>query len=99
MNLKLSSHIEILKKMVEKSDVLLDPYRPGVLEKMGIGAEECLRINPKIIICRISGFGQTGPLALRAGHDINYLANSGVQSVLGTKYGVPGFPNNILVFF
>lgn len=97
LNLKINSHIEILKKMIAGSDVLIDPYRPGVLEKMGLSPEECFKINKKIVICRLTGYGQSGPLVLKAGHDLNYLANAGVLGVFGTKKGVPGFPNNILV--
>ena len=99
MNLKLASHLAVLRKILENSDVLIDPYRPGVLEKMGLGPEECFKVNRRLIICRISGYGQTGPLVLKAGHDINYLANSGVLGHFGKKEGIPGFPNNILVFY
>ena len=83
--------------MIAGSDVLIDPYRPGVLEKMGLSPEECFKINKRIVICRLTGYGQTGPLAMKAGHDLNYLANSGVVSTFGTKKSVLGFPNNILV--
>lgn len=97
LNLKLAKHIVILKKLIAFSDVLIDPYRPGVIEKMGLGPEQCFKINKRIIICRVSGYGQTGPLALKAGHDINYLANSGVLGLFGSRKGVPMFPNNLLV--
>ena len=97
LNLKLALHRDILKKLIESSDVLIDPYRPGILEKMGMGPEECFKINKRIIICRVSGYGQTGPLALKAGHDINYLSYSGVLGHFGRKDQAPGFPNNILV--
>lgn len=99
LNLKSAHHIEILKKMITGSDVLIDPFRPGVLEKMGLSPEECFKINKRIVICRLTGYGQTGPLALKAGHDLNYLANAGVLGGFGRKGGVPGFPNNILVLF
>lgn len=63
-------------------DVLLEPFRPGVMERLGLGPEELTKLNPKLVYARLTGFGQTdGPLKLRAGHDINYLATSGVLSV------------------
>lgn len=99
LNLKESLHKEILKTLITKSDVLIDPYRPGVLEKMGFSPKECFAINPKLIICRISGYGQTGPLVNQAGHDINYLSYSGLLGLFGRKNENPGFPNNILADF
>lgn len=96
--MKQALHREILKTLVSGCDVLIDPYRPGVLEKMGLGPEDCFKINKRIIICRVTGYGQTGPLALKAGHDINYLSYSGALGTFGKSNQVPGFPNNILVY-
>jgi alpha-methylacyl-CoA racemase len=62
-------------------DVLLDPFRPGLLESIGLGPDVCLARNPRLVYARLSGFGQTGPLAKVAGHDINYLSLSGLLSV------------------
>lgn len=61
--------------------MLIDPYRPGVLEKLGFGPDTALKINNRLIYARLSGFGQAGPLADKGGHDINYLALSGLLSV------------------
>jgi crotonobetainyl-CoA:carnitine CoA-transferase CaiB-like acyl-CoA transferase len=61
--------------------VLLDPYRPGVLEKAGLGPGDVMRGNPKLVYARITGYGQDGPLAMRAGHDLNYLAHCGLLDV------------------
>lgn len=95
--MKKTNHLAILKKIIEKSDVLIDPYRPGILEKLGIGPEDCFKINKRLIICRITGYGQNGPYSSLAGHDINYLSYSGMLSTFGEKKGLPGFPNNLLV--
>lgn len=68
-------------KLCKNSDVLIEGYRPGVMEKLGLGPDVLLKLNSKLVYARLTGFGQTGPLAHRAGHDINYLATSGVLSV------------------
>jgi len=80
-------------KLVKASDVLLESYRPGVFERLGFG-RDCLReLNPRLVHCALSGFGQTGPLRLRAGHDINYVAMTGGLGVTGTKDNpVTAFP-------
>ena len=62
---------------------MLEPYRPGVMERMGLGPEALCRENPALVYARLTGYGQHGPLAHRAGHDINYMAASGVLSVRG----------------
>lgn len=73
--------IDIVKKLCVNADILLEGFRPGVMEKNGLGPEVLLQLNSKLIYTRLTGFGQSGPLAHRAGHDINYLATSGVLSV------------------
>lgn len=70
-----------MKRLCINADVLLEGYRPGVMERNGLGPDVLLQLNSKLIYARLTGFGQSGPLALRAGHDINYLATSGVLSV------------------
>jgi alpha-methylacyl-CoA racemase len=70
-----------VKRLVAQADVLIDPFRPGVLEKLELGPEECLRCNPKLVYARITGYRRTGKFANAAGHDINYLAITGVLSV------------------
>lgn len=69
--------------MAAQADVLLDPFRPGVMERLGLGPEVLLEDNPRLIFARLSGFGQKGPGSQAAGHDVNYLAISGV---LGVKW-------------
>jgi alpha-methylacyl-CoA racemase len=64
--------------LIQRSDVLIDPFRPGTLEKLGLGPDECLKRNPKLVYARLTGYRRTGPYAKLAGHDINYAALSGV---------------------
>ncbi len=70
-----------LRRLIERADVFLDPYRPGVMESMGCGPKEMMALNQRLIYARLTGFGQDGPYAKMAGHDINYLAVSGSLSV------------------
>ncbi|KAI8815237.1 C1q and tumor necrosis factor-related protein 3 [Cladochytrium replicatum] len=96
LDLKSSAGLAVLKRLCAKADVVIDPFRPGVMEKMGLGPDDVLRENPKCVYARITGFGQQGPYSKMAGHDINYIAVSGVLSVLGRKGEPPMFPANIL---
>lgn len=72
---------EVITKLIERSDVLIDPFRPGVLEKLGLGPDEMLKLNPKLVYARMYGFEKDSKYANMAGHDINYSALSGVLSV------------------
>lgn len=78
LNLKSESDRETLLRLVERADVFVEAYRPGVAEKLGVGPEVCLRRHPGLVYARMTGWGQTGPLAESAGHDINYIALAGV---------------------
>jgi alpha-methylacyl-CoA racemase len=80
-------------RLVRGYDVLLEQFRPGVLERLGLGHDALLAENPKLVICALTGYGQTGPLAQRAGHDLNYLARAGVLGQQGPaeRPQVPGF--------
>jgi alpha-methylacyl-CoA racemase len=73
--------VRVVQDLCAKADILIEPYRPGVMEKLGLGPGVLMGSNPRLIYARLTGFGQSGPLAWRAGHDINYLAISGVLSV------------------
>ena len=77
LNLKASGGREALLRLVERADVLVEAYRPGVAERLGLGPEDCLARNPRLVYARMTGWGQTGPLAPTAGHDINYIAVAG----------------------
>ena len=77
VTLDFKSELPALKSMILNSDVLLEPYRPGVLEAIGLDPVELMRENEKLIVARLTGYGQTGDLSREAGHDINYVALSG----------------------
>ena len=96
VNAKIDKGVAIIRKMIQVSDVILEPYRPGVMEKLGLGPKEAMEINPKLIYARLTGWGQNGPYAKRAGHDINYIALSGALSLFRRKGEKPLPPCNIL---
>ena len=84
VDLKHPEGIETVLRLVEKADVIYEGFRPGVTERLGLGPDTCLARNPAIIYGRMTGWGQDGPLAHAAGHDINYIALTGA---LGTRSG------------
>ncbi len=87
---------EIVRRLAAKADGLIDPFRPGVTERLGIGPDECLRLNPRLVYCRMTGWGQEGPLAKAAGHDINYIALTGLLHAIGRKGEKPVPPLNLV---
>jgi alpha-methylacyl-CoA racemase len=92
LDLKLPAARDALLQMVDKADVVVESFRPGVLDKLGVGYTALATRNPKIVVCSISGYGQTGPYALRAGHDLNYIALAGVLAMTGQPGGPPQMP-------
>jgi alpha-methylacyl-CoA racemase len=96
LNLKDERGIETLLRMVENADAIIDPFRPGVCEKLGIGPEICLQRNPKLVFARMTGWGQEGPLAHAAGHDINYISITGALYAMGRKGEKPVPPLNLV---
>ncbi|HEX9703234.1 MAG TPA: CoA transferase, partial [Rhodospirillales bacterium] len=88
IDLKSDAGKAAMTALVEAADVLLESYRPGVMERLGFGRERLAGLNPRLIHCALSGYGQTGPKRLKAGHDINYIASTGALSASG----VPGRP-------
>ncbi|BGP41454.1 hypothetical protein JCM10450v2_005492 [Rhodotorula kratochvilovae] len=82
-----------------RADVLIDPFRPGVLERLGLDPKELLKANPRLIVARLTGFRREGPYSKMAGHDINYLGLTGVLPMLGRKGDKPYFPANLLTDF
>ncbi len=96
LDLKDPGSVTMVLDLVERADVLLEGMRPGVAERLGLGPDECHDRNPALVYGRMTGWGQDGPLADRAGHDINYLALSGVLHGLGRAGGPPQFPQNLL---
>ena len=96
LDLKAPASKAVLYEILRIADVFLDPFRPGVLEKLGFDPQELRRRNPKLIVARLTGYRRTGTFAKAAGHDINYLAMSGVLSLLGRKGETPYAPINVL---
>lgn len=96
INLKTEEGVSIVRKMIRVSDVLLEPYRPGVMENLGLGPDEALSLNPKLIYARLTGWGQKGAYANMAGHDINYIGLSGSLSLFRRVGEKPLPPCNIL---
>ena len=83
---------EVFLALVKRTDVVLDGFRPGVMDRLGLGFEELRKTNPRLIYAALTGFGQTGPYADRAGHDLNYMALSGMLELLSDSSGVPLLP-------
>ena len=88
-----------LLELAAKADVLLDCFRPGTCERLGIGPDACAAANPRLIYARITGWGQDGPLAMTAGHDINYLSQTGVLNAIGYRDRPPVAPLNLVADF
>ena len=82
--------------LIEKADVLIEGFRPGVMERLGFGPDAVLARNPRIVYGRMTGWGQSGPLALAAGHDLNYISISGALAAIGPKDGAPVPPLNLI---
>ena len=85
LDLKLPAGLAALMALVERSDVLIEPFRPGVAERLGFGPEACAAVNPRLVYGRMTGWGQDGPLAQSAGHDIDYIALTGALAAIGPK--------------
>lgn len=96
LNLKEPAAVETVLQLVEKADVLIEGMRPGVAERLGIGPQACHSRNPRLVYGRMTGWGQTGPIAQTAGHDINYIAITGTLHGLGQDVQMPHFPANLL---
>jgi len=92
LNLKTDAGKQIFFKLIEKADVLLEGFRPGVVDRLGADYESVRKVNPKIIYCSITGYGQDGPFRDRVGHDANYLSFSGVLNLIGEPDRPPSIP-------
>jgi alpha-methylacyl-CoA racemase len=95
IDLKQQEGIEVALRLVDKADALIEGFRPGTMERMGLGPEVCFARNRKLVFGRMTGWGQDGPLAMAAGHDINYISLSGVLHSIGRK-GQPPTPPLVL---
>ena len=96
LDLKRDEDRATLLALVGKADILIEGFRPGVMERLGIGPDTCLDANPRLVYGRITGWGQDGPLAQAAGHDINYLALTGMLHAIGRKDAPPAPPLNLV---
>lgn len=96
LNLKDPAGLDTFLRLVEKADVVMEPYRPGVAERLGIGPQACMARNPRLIYGRVTGWGQDGPLAKVAGHDINYIALTGALHAIGRGGERPVPPLNLV---
>ena len=96
IDMRESDGVATVLKMVEQVDALQEGFRPGVMEKLGLGPEICLARNPKLVYGRMTGFGQEGPLAKAAGHDINYISITGALYAVGRGGEKPVPPLNIV---
>jgi alpha-methylacyl-CoA racemase len=96
VDLDVKAQPQALLELAAKADVLLDCFRPGTCERLGIGPDDCAAVNPRLIFARITGWGQHGPLAQAAGHDINYLSQTGVLSAIGYRDRPPFAPLNLV---
>ena len=96
LDLKKPADIEVAKALVAKADALVEGFRPGVMERLGLGPDACLKLNPRLVYGRMTGWGQEGPLALAAGHDINYISLVGALNAIGLKNGPPVPPLNLV---
>jgi len=99
VDLDVKTRPDMLLELAAKADVLLDCFRPGTCERLGIGPDDCAAVNPRLIFARITGWGQDGPLAQTAGHDINYLSQTGALSALGYRDRPPMPPLNLVADF
>ena len=96
VDLKNPDGVACVLKMVESADAIIDPFRPGVTERLGIGPDVCLERNPRLIYGRMTGWGQDGPLAHAAGHDINYISLAGALADFARQGGQPTPPLNMM---
>jgi alpha-methylacyl-CoA racemase len=93
LDLKKPEGVEVFMRLAATADVIIESFRPGVMDKLGIGYAAIAAVNPKIAYCSISGYGQDGPYKDLAGHDINYLGYAGVLDQIGSEGGNPAIPN------
>ena len=96
VDLKQSAGVELILKMIEGADALIEGFRAGVTERMGLGPEDCWKRNPKLVYGRVTGWGQDGPLAKVAGHDVNYIALTGACYAMGYADRPPPPPLNLV---
>ena len=90
IDLKKEAGVQLFLALCQKADIVLESFRPGVMERLGLGYQVLKEQNPKLIVCAVSGYGATGPMRSRPGHDLNFMARSGVLSVLLAAHAAEG---------
>jgi len=93
LDLKKSEGVEIFLRLARNADAVVEGFRPGVVDRLGVGYHACRDVNPRIVYCAISGYGQDGPYRDRAGHDVNYCSYAGLTDQVGSEHGDPVLPN------
>ena len=93
LDLKKPEGVEVFLRLVRDADAVVEGFRPGVVDRLGVGYAACCEINPRIVYCAISGYGQSGPYRDRAGHDVNYCSYAGFTDQVGSEQGDPVIPN------
>ena len=96
VNLKTAEGVELVHRLIAKADILIEGFRPGVAEKLGLGPSDCHGVNPALVYGRMTGWGQTGPWSSMAGHDINYVSMTGALYAMGDKDRPPPPPLNLV---
>ena len=92
VDLKSPQGVEVVRRLARTADALIESFRPGVLDRLGVGYEALRAENPRLVYCSISGYGQDGPLRREPGHDLNYIGRAGILSVTGAHDGLPAIP-------
>src|SRR5216683_4741597 len=96
VDIKSKDGLATLRRLIASADALIEGFRPGVMERLGLGPDACLARNPRLVYGRVTGWGQDGPLAQAAGHDINYIAICGALHAIGRAGGAPVPPLNLI---
>lgn len=96
VDLRSAEGVAVVERLIARSDVVVEGFRPGVIDQIGLGFEVARRLNPAIVFCSVTGYGQKGPAAHRPGHDINYVAESGALAQMALDGRPPGMPGNLL---
>src|SRR5690606_4663141 len=96
LDLKNQSDVDVALDLISGADALIEGFRPGVMERLGLGPQQCMERNARLVYGRMTGWGQDGPLAHAAGHDLNYIALTGALASIGSKGGAPIVPLNLI---